>query len=576
MDDFKKTGEQNIKSEDVTYVGLDIGTSSVGYAATDGDYKILKFRGRPIYGSRLFEDANTAAERRVFRCGRRRLDRRKERIKLSEEPFKEAVTAVDPSFFVRLHESKLVEGDRNEKWRFPLFDDSDGYTDKQYYKDFPTIYHLRKYVAETTKKPDIRLVYLAVRNILKRRGNFIWEGREFSVRSAFSEAFTAADKFFAENSSENKSYMNFNITDSQAQKISGEYKGGKNQRHAVLKSALGVSEKINEEIYKALSGKIFKLSNIFDTEEDVEKLTFDTDAEKYESEIFPKIIEIVGDEGAALISALKEGYDALTLSVMLRGHKTLSEARIAIYDKHKKDLHILKNIIHRFAPKEYTNFFSDDRDRDDRRSEKKIGKSGIYESYVKGADNNGVNKKTERKDFLKEVKKLLDKVSSDYPDNALIKKALAEIGEDDSSFLPKISEGNNGAVPYQLHLIELENILDNAAKFYPFINDKDSSGYTAKEKIIALMKFRIPYSVGPIGSRGEEHNARGQKGAWAARSEGREGDHITPWNFKEAIDEDKSGERFIKRMTSNCSYLRGEDALPKTPSCTANTPSETN
>lgn len=38
---------------------------------------------------------------------------------------------------------------------------------------------------------------------------------------------------------------------------------------------------------------------------------------------------------------------------------------------------------------------------------------------------------------------------------------------------------------------------------------------------------------------------------------------IVPWNFESVVDTEKSAEAFIKRMTSKCTYLSGEDVLPK-------------
>ena len=43
-------------------IGLDIGTSSVGYAMTDEKGRLLRFHKRPTYGSVLFEEAQTAPE----------------------------------------------------------------------------------------------------------------------------------------------------------------------------------------------------------------------------------------------------------------------------------------------------------------------------------------------------------------------------------------------------------------------------------------------------------------------------------------------------------------------------------
>lgn len=69
------------------YVGLDIGTSSVGWAVTDESYNVLKFNRKKMWGVRLFDEAKTAEERRTFRGARRRLDRKKERINLLQDFF---------------------------------------------------------------------------------------------------------------------------------------------------------------------------------------------------------------------------------------------------------------------------------------------------------------------------------------------------------------------------------------------------------------------------------------------------------------------------------------------------------
>lgn len=38
---------------------------------------------------------------------------------------------------------------------------------------------------------------------------------------------------------------------------------------------------------------------------------------------------------------------------------------------------------------------------------------------------------------------------------------------------------------------------------------------------------------------------------------------IYPWNFTEIVDVEESAEKFIRRMTNKCTYLVGEDVLPK-------------
>lgn len=49
------------------YLGLDIGTSSIGWAVTDKKYNILKFNGKSMWGVRLFDETDTAQARRLHR-----------------------------------------------------------------------------------------------------------------------------------------------------------------------------------------------------------------------------------------------------------------------------------------------------------------------------------------------------------------------------------------------------------------------------------------------------------------------------------------------------------------------------
>ena len=59
------------------YIGLDVGTSSVGWAVTDPDYKLIRFNGKDMWGIHLFDEGKTAAERRAIRINRRLKNRKK-------------------------------------------------------------------------------------------------------------------------------------------------------------------------------------------------------------------------------------------------------------------------------------------------------------------------------------------------------------------------------------------------------------------------------------------------------------------------------------------------------------------
>ncbi|MCC8016506.1 MAG: hypothetical protein LIO43_03860 [Clostridiales bacterium] len=87
------------------FIGLDIGTDSVGWAVTDKEYTVEKFRKNAMWGVRLFDESKTAQERRMFRTARRRT---KERLALLETLFDSEITKVDDSFFKGLKKAIFI------------------------------------------------------------------------------------------------------------------------------------------------------------------------------------------------------------------------------------------------------------------------------------------------------------------------------------------------------------------------------------------------------------------------------------------------------------------------------------
>ena len=69
------------------YLGLDMGTSSLGWAVTDSEYHLLRAKGKDLWGVRLFPEAEASAGRRANRVSRRRLQREKARIGFVREVF---------------------------------------------------------------------------------------------------------------------------------------------------------------------------------------------------------------------------------------------------------------------------------------------------------------------------------------------------------------------------------------------------------------------------------------------------------------------------------------------------------
>ena len=91
---------QEIKSQKPYYLGLDICANSIGYAVTDENYNILKYKGEPMWGVNLFDSTNTSSERRGFRHMRRSITRRKWRVRLLQSLFEKPIAEIDANFFI--------------------------------------------------------------------------------------------------------------------------------------------------------------------------------------------------------------------------------------------------------------------------------------------------------------------------------------------------------------------------------------------------------------------------------------------------------------------------------------------
>ena len=97
------------------YVGLDIGTDSVGWAVTDPNYKLMTLNQKDMWGSSMIPEAHTALVRRTYSIARRRIQRRNQRLALLQDVFSKVISKTDPEFFVRLQEGMLHEEDKTVK-----------------------------------------------------------------------------------------------------------------------------------------------------------------------------------------------------------------------------------------------------------------------------------------------------------------------------------------------------------------------------------------------------------------------------------------------------------------------------
>lgn len=547
------------KSKEKYYLGLDMGTGSVGWAVTDKNYGIIKRHGKALWGIRLFESANTAEERRNFRISRRRTERSKNRIALLQELFAEEISKKDPGFFQRMKESKYYPEDKKElngntpELPYTLFADEE-FTDADFHKKFPTIYHLRDaLIKHPESKPDIRLLYLALHHIIKHRGHFLFEGKEMSEVTDFSNAIKVLTECAEENDIDitlNSDQIN-NLEEILKNKDTSRTEKKKQISELITKNDTENSKE-NVKRSKALAGLLAgcstTLSDLFADKsiDEEEHSTISFSDSNYE-EYIPQIESVLADRFLLVIAA-KTIFDWSVLNDILGSSTYLSEAKMRIYDKHKEDLEKLKRLLKSENSIYHRVFGIPESD-----------KTANYSAYIGMVKKNGkkqpIGKKYFKEDFYAFLKKVLDDFSCPEEDKSILEEVLAEIEK--GTLLPKQVIRDNGVIPYQLHERELKKILENASKYYPFLNEKDADGYSVSEKIQSIFHFRIPYYVGPINT----HHSNLGGNSWAVRKD--TAGKVYPWNFSEKVDEEKSAENFILRMTNKCSYLIGEDVLPK-------------
>lgn len=518
------------------FIGLDMGTTSVGWAVTDENYEVIKKNGKALWGIRLFDEAQTAEDRRMHRIARRRIERRSRRIDLLQELFAQEICKKDPGFYERLNESGLYEEDKAVHQTNSLFNDVD-FNDKAYYKKYPTIYHLRHALMTENHPFDVRLVYLAIHHILKHRGHFLFENVQTDEQgtSGFDESFAA---FGSALDRIKGSSPDVRKADSMKD-ILKDKKLGVKEKAASLLQCLGQGK---EKDFKAMmtltAGGTASLSDIFNDEKlkNFEKNKVNFSSAQFE-ENEPDIMAELGDR-YDLIAALHGLYNWSLLAELMGEHHYISEAKIAVYDKHKADLKVLKRVLKQ-RPDIYAKIF-----REPGSSANKNYSAYVGVCKVKGKK--AAIEKCSYEDFTKTLKSCL-KDMPDSNDKDYISREL-NMG----TFLPKSVSKENGVIPYQLHLQELKIILSKAEAYLPFLKVKDQYG-TVSDKIISLFTFRIPYYVGPIN----EHAGS----CWVVKKD-KQG-KVYPWNFTEKIDIEKSAEGFIRNLTNKCTYLIGEDVLPK-------------
>ena len=236
----------------------------------------------------------------------------------------------------------------------------------------------------------------------------------------------------------------------------------------------------------------------------------------------------LGEDCVTLLEALSNAYtEHCFINILGDGNTTISQAMIAKYDTHKEHLKLLKSLL-RGTPF-YAEMFKSPRNNRTTKNN--------YAAYVRtSTKRTKYAKSCTQEDFYKYVLDVLKQLpESDDKEQV---RALIEC----ETFMPRLNHVNNGAIPYQLNLNELTAIIDHQEKYYPELKQN-------RDKIISLLTFRRPYSVGVL--RGEY--------SWINQ---RIEERVYPWNFEEKVDVDAASRNFISRMLSQDPFFPEEYVLP--------------
>ena len=504
----------NIETKEPYNIGCDMGTSSIGIAAVKENGEVVVVDDERIIESYLFKDYTSAnkksgksntQEKRSYRSSRRRYSHYHWRLNCFNSLFEEELTKVDKEFCMRLKESFFIEEDKKVKGKYNLFNDSD-YTDSDYFREFPTNYHLLKHLRETTETPDIRLVYLGLAYLLKNRGHFNFKGDASNLGDTTELVKEFCSLLQNYNISIDKKVVNNTIEILKMPiSIQGKTKvQGKNAEYKKLDSR-------SQSILKMLLNKSEEARKVFDDNDYKEKVNIKL-SDLDDEDKYAEYIELYGSR-FELIEKAYEIYNCVKFNELLDDEKYISESKIKAYNKYAVDLKDLRYYISKLYPEKEEEFAKE------------------LKGYLKCT---GV----QREKFMKYLNK--EYFSTD--NTSEIRDRFIKEYEADT-FLPAITSKENSRIPIQLMELEAKEILNNLEDKIPFLKEN-------REKILSCITFRIPYYVGPLKG----------KRSWAIL---KKNEYVTPWNFNEVVDTKASLQKWMNELIGKCTYLPECKVIPK-------------
>lgn len=556
-------------------IGLDIGTNSVGWACIGDGNAIVRHNGKLMWGSRLFDEAESKKNRRGFRATRRRLYRRRGRLNELNRIVKPEMDKVDPEFFNKMNESFLVREDRN--WSLQFFGNKEERNKLMYIKDEnnkayqKNIYLIRKECMQD-KQVDFRLVYLCLHHIMKYRGNFLYED------SQVENANGSRDLMIQTMVDLNEAFLNYCDCDLGFDKLSEQIVDKLLDQKILTKIKYEQIKDLLCDYQKNEIGSVKLSSEVKSTIENVVKLivgykgdllkifptSFNENCELYISRLDDKQSEIEQALGEKyiIVELIAKINSAYTFNAILDGEEYISYAKVKSFYTHKEHLNLLKSLLKYenykyFSRQEYEAMFNEPVEEVEKKSaqgeqdldNKKKKIPANYYNYI----NN--HKLAGQDEFYKFVRKMLDNRTG-LDDNALAMKDRIISLIENNEFMPIQTTTENGAIPMQLHRKELSKIIDMQGKYYPVLKEN-------KERLLKLFSFKIPYYYGPLNSESSFSWIVKTKDESSQEKTLNETINYLNFDNDDVVDKDETQKRFIERMLNTCEYLYGEKCMPK-------------
>lgn len=511
-------------------IGLDIGTTSIGWACIDQNYELLKYQGKWALGVREFEAAQSAEFTRQKRQMRRRYNRRKKRIQLLQQLFRE-------------HMPKGFFGDTNVQYFWQNDNRFENKTLSEVLRSlhmnprkFPTIYHLRKNLIQERKQYDLRLVYLAIHNLVKYRGHFLTNGRWHAENKSINFYEDCEDILQDYAEINGWAYKTIDL-----QRVKEIMENPDITRKDKVKELEGISSKSWISVWNLLVGLLTDAQRLFPESTNVEQYRQEKIKISLASENLDEIRNKLTETENEWLDRIYVLYQQIMLQDLLQGYECVAMAKVASYEQYQKDLQTLKVAINEAKDEKlYRQFFI---------TPKKVMNSYLEKPNVKNLEQLCLLDQYNLSHELKMKNKILEIMKKALLASNVINRERFTEQLLDGTFLVYQKGVHNAAIPNQNNIYEVETILRHQRVYYPFMTEEWI------EKVVDILSFRIPYYIGPLA---KEEKSRF---AWVKRtnSDG----PTTPFNFAQNIDESTSAEQFIKKMTNKCTYLQNEDVLPK-------------